>query len=192
MNQSHLTQPEQGQLLRIARSSVQHGITQGQALSVEPKDFSLSLQEHGAAFVTLEKQKQLRGCIGTVEANRPLVVDVSKNAWNAAFRDPRFGPVIQSEFAQINIEISILTKAKPLIFTSEDDLKLQLQPGSDGLILSDGFKRGLFLPSVWEKLPEIDVFLSHLKQKAGLPANYWSDSIQVERFHSFKFSDDEY
>ncbi len=76
-------------------------------------------------------------------------------------------------------------------FESEDDLKQQIVPWEDGLILRDGYHRGLFLPAVWEKLPDVDTFLSHLKHKAGLPAGYWSDNLQIERFYSFEFSDED-
>ncbi len=87
-------------------------------------------------------------------------------------------------------EISILTKAQPMQFSSEENLKQQIIAGKDGLILQDGYRRGLFLPAVWEKLPEVETFLSHLKQKAGLSANYWSETLQIERFYSFEFGDD--
>jgi AMMECR1 domain-containing protein len=65
---------------------------------------------------------------------------------------------------------------------SEDDLLAQLRPGEDGLILQEGARRATFLPSVWESLPERHQFLGHLKQKAGLPADYWSDTLQVFRY----------
>lgn len=182
---------EQSQLLQLARSSVEHGLTHGKALTIDPSKFSLHLQESGAAFVTLEKRKQLRGCIGSVEAYRPLVADIAENAWNAAFRDPRFSPVTRLEFFQLHFEISILTRPQAMEFASEEDLKQQLVPGKDGLIIRDGYQRGLFLPAVWGKLPEIDNFFSHLKQKAGLPSDYWSETLQVERFTCFEFSDDD-
>ncbi|NQV16020.1 AmmeMemoRadiSam system protein A [bacterium] len=183
---------EQAQLLQIARSSVEYGLTHEEALPVNPTEFSPNLQEPGAAFVTLETQGQLRGCIGSVKARRPLVIDVSKNAWNAAFHDTRFKPLKRSEFNDLHFEISILTHPKPMTFSSEENLKQQLVPGTDGLILKDGYRRGLFLPSVWEKLPDIDTFLSHLKQKAGFPDSYWSETLEVERFYSFEFSDDDF
>ncbi|MEA3287396.1 MAG: AmmeMemoRadiSam system protein A [Candidatus Marinimicrobia bacterium] len=182
-------QQEQARLLQLARSSVEHGISHGGALSVTMSDYSPHLKKPGAAFVTLEKHGQLRGCIGSVEAYRPLVEDVAENAWNAAFRDPRFGSVTHSELHQLHFDISVLTKPQSMQFDSEEDLKQQIVPWEDGLILRDGYHRGLFLPAVWEKLPDIDTFLSHLKQKAGLPSGYWSDKLQIERFYSFEFGD---
>jgi hypothetical protein len=151
-----------------------------------------SLTVPGAAFVTLEKQGDLRGCIGSVEAYRPLIEDVAGNAWNAAFTDPRFSPLTPAEFQLLHIEISVLTRPEDMSFDSEEDLKHQLVPGQDGLIIRDGYHRGLFLPAVWDKLPDVDSFLSHLKQKAGLPRGFWSDSISCQRFYSFEFSDDDH
>ncbi len=180
---------QQSQLLQLARNSVNHGITHGRAISVVLSDFESELQAPGAAFVTLEKRGQLRGCIGSVEAYRPLVEDVAENAWNAAFRDPRFESVTRTELHQLHFDISVLTRPEPMQFESENDLKHQIVPREDGLILQDGYRRGLFLPAVWEKLPEVEVFLAHLKQKAGLPADHWSETIQIERFHSFEFGD---
>ena len=189
MDRALFNQEEQENLLQLAHDSVEYGITHGKALPVAVSKFNAHLQEHGAAFVTLEKHGQLRGCIGSVEAYRPLVEDVAKNAWSAAFRDPRFGQVTQTEFHNLHFEISILTKSQSMQFSSEVDLKQQIVPGKDGLILQDGYQRGLFLPAVWEKLPDVDSFLSQLKQKAGLSADHWSESIRVERFYSFEFSD---
>lgn len=183
------TQEEQTQLLQIARDSVKHGIESGTALAPSPGDFEEHLQEPAAAFVTLEKRGDLRGCIGSVEAYRPLVVDVAENAWHAAFQDPRFPPVSREEYNSLTFEISVLTQPRELSFNSEDDLKSQINPGQDGLILIEGYNRGLFLPSVWEKLPDTDLFLAHLKQKAGLSSHYWSDTVRAKRFHSFEFGD---
>ncbi len=182
---------EQYILLSLARESIQHGLDYGRSMPVSMESFSPALQEPGAAFVTLEKQGQLRGCIGSVEAYRSLVEDVAEHAWNAAFRDPRFSPLSPTEFQQLHIEISVLSQPEAMTFDSEEDLKLQLVPGRDGLIISDGNHRSLFLPAVWDKLPDVDSFLSHLKQKAGLPGEYWSDSISCQKFYSFEFSDED-
>ena len=180
---------EQDQLLSLARDSIQHGLDHGQSITIDLDHFSSHLREFGAAFVTLEKHGELRGCIGSVEAYRPLVEDVAEHAWNAAFRDPRFTPLNQNEFKLLQLEISILTVPRDMEFISEQDLIDQIVPGKDGLVLSDGYRRSLFLPAVWEKLPDIESFMSHLKQKAGLSANHWSSTIKFQRFYSFEFSD---
>ena len=140
------------------------------------------LRETGACFVTLKKNGQLRGCIGSPEAHRPLGTDVSENAFRAAFHDPRFAPLGDEETEALNVHISVLSAAKPMTFASEADLLGQLIPGRDGLIIGDGGRRALFLPSVWAQLPEPQMFLNHLRAKAGLPADHWSDTFEAARF----------
>jgi len=132
---------------------------------------------------------ELRGCIGTLSAYRQLQVDVAENALAAAFKDPRFMPLTAYEFLKTNISISILTEPEEINFTSEEDLLSKIRPGVDGLILSAGNNRGTFLPSVWEDLPEKELFWVHLKRKAGLSMDYWSPSIKVERYTSVYISE---
>lgn len=177
-----LTDAQQQQLLKLAVTSIRHGLTHGKSLPIQTADFDPDLRVKRATFVTLEKQGQLRGCIGMLEAMRPLVQDIAENAFSAAFRDPRFPPVTADELSQLDIHLSILSTAEPINFTSEADLLSQLRPHIDGLILTEGGRRGTFLPSVWEQLPQPTVFLRHLKQKAGLPADYWSDTLRVSRY----------
>jgi len=169
-------------LLGVAGDSIDHGLRCGRPLPVEVEAFSAALQPKRATFVTLEIADQLRGCIGMLEAVRPLIEDVSENAFAAAFNDPRFPPVTAAERGQLKISISVLSPAEPILFESQDDLLRQIRPGIDGLILQDGPRRGTFLPSVWESLPDAHSFLLHLKGKAGLPADYWSDTIRVSRY----------
>ena len=182
---------EEKMLLALARASIQYGLKYGGPLEIELANHPLRLTETGAAFVTLEKRGELRGCIGSVKAHRPLVADVAEHAWNAAFRDPRFPPLTELEYDQLSIEISILTQPEEMSFTSEKDLLAQIQPGRDGLIFEDGYRRGLFLPAVWEKIPDVTEFFHHLKQKAGLPVDHWSNSVRVQRFFSHEFSEDD-
>ncbi len=179
-----LNKTHQQQLLALAKSSIQHGLQTGRPLKINLEDYPDELKVQRATFVTLEINHQLRGCIGMLEAVRPLAEDIAENAFAAAFRDPRFPPLATSEFGALAIHLSILTPAEPVSFSSEQDLLAQLQPGVDGLILQEGHRRGTFLPSVWESLPEPVGFLRHLKQKAGLPPDYWSDSIQIYRYHA--------
>lgn len=172
------------QLLQLARDSISWGLLHGRPKSVKLKDFASELLQQRACFVTLHLDHQLRGCIGTLEAHRPLVEDVCENAFAAAFRDPRFGPLQDHEFGQLKLSISVLTPSTDMTFTSEQDLIEQIQPGVDGLILQQGNRKGTFLPSVWQQLPEPKQFLRHLKQKAGLAADYWSDDIRVSRYQT--------
>ncbi len=169
-------------LLKVARDSIENGFKNGNPLCVNLRDFPTELIRPGATFVTLEKKHQLRGCIGMLEAVFPLVEDVAENAFSAAFKDPRFPPLQKSELDDLEIHISILGEPEPMMFSSEEDLIAQIRPNVDGLILEEGRHRGTFLPSVWETLPDKKQFLRHLKNKAGLPADYWSDSIKIFRY----------
>ena len=179
-----LNKEQQLRLLDLAKSSIQHGLQTGRPLKINLTDFPAELTERRATFVTLHKHHQLRGCIGMLEAVRPLAEDIAENAFLAAFRDPRFPPLAADEFDKLDIHLSILTPAEPVSFTSEQELITQLQPGIDGLILEEGRRRGTFLPSVWEQLPEPQQFLRHLKQKAGLSPDYWSENIRISRYRT--------
>lgn len=174
------TTTQRRQLRDTAWASIRHGCTHGHSLPAHSDD--PRLQQPGASFVTLTRHGELRGCIGSLEARRPLLEDVAENAFNAAFRDPRFLPVDRHECDQLDLHISVLSPTEPLHFRDEADLLRQLRPGIDGLVLSDGRHRGTFLPQVWEQLPDPQDFLTHLKRKAGLPAAHWSPRLKVERY----------
>jgi hypothetical protein len=148
------------------------------------KKFAKPLGEHVACFVTLNKAGQLRGCIGSIQAWRPLLTDVAENACKAAFKDHRFQELTSKEIetGDITMSISVLSPQIPMSFSSEEDFLSQMQPGIDGIVLQEGKKRGVFLPVVWEQLPGPEKFLAHLKRKAGLKENYWSNSIQAWRY----------
>ncbi len=169
-------------LLELAQNSIEHGLQTGQQLKIDLDIYPKELTAQGASFVTLKINHQLRGCIGRLVAARPLIEDIAENAFRAAFKDHRFLPLETYEFEQLKIHLSILTPSEPMLFSSERDLLSQLQPGIDGLILQEDLFHGTFLPSVWESLPEPEQFLRNLKQKAGLPPDYWSKNIQVYRY----------
>jgi uncharacterized protein len=105
MARTSLTEQQQHILLQTAKDSIAYGLTQGRALSVNLADYPPELQQIRATFVTLEIQKQLRGCIGMLEAVQALIIDVAKNAYSAAFKDPRFPPVSASELEKLEIHI---------------------------------------------------------------------------------------
>jgi len=179
-----ISQPGRKILLDTARASIQQGLDYGKPIETNPADYPAELQAERACFVTLQIAGELRGCIGHLQAMQALISDVAENAWAAAFQDSRFGPLSQAEFHRLEIHISILSPPQAMSFTSQQDLLSQIRPGIDGLILEDSYRRGTFLPSVWESLPDKADFLAHLKVKAGLPANYWSDSVKVSRYTS--------
>jgi len=189
LDPSQLDPAQRGTLLALARQSIEHGLDQGRPLPVVLSDYPADLRVRRAAFVTLETGGRLRGCIGHLEAVQPLALDVAENTFAAAFRDPRFQPLTRPELARLSIEISVLTPSQPLSFTSEEELLRMIEPGRDGLILEEGTARGTFLPTVWESLPEPRVFLRHLKQKAGLRPDHWSDRVRVRRYRTESFSE---
>lgn len=169
-------------LLQTALASIHSGLDNHTALSILLSDYPEHLLQIRACFVTLHLNNNLRGCIGSLIASQPLVVNVSQNAFNAAFADPRFPKLNAAEFKQIKLDISVLSAPVPMRVASEADLLQKLQPGIHGVILEDGSRRATFLPSVWEQLPNPTDFVIHLKNKAGWPDNYWSNSMQVETY----------
>ena len=176
-------------LIDVARRSITHGLDHGRPLTIDPTIYEPKLQRRQASFVTLHLGKQLRGCIGHLEALRPLVADVADNAYAAAFRDPRFSPLDKAEWPQVSLSLSVLGTPQPMSFSDEADLIRQLRPGEDGLILEDGAKRGTFLPSVWETLGNPAIFLRELKRKAGLDADHWTNTLKISRYHTESFGE---
>jgi AmmeMemoRadiSam system protein A len=178
--------PELGQtLLILARNAIAHRF----GLPISALEDIPELHTKGACFVTLTQHDRLRGCIGSLEAWRPLGQDVQENALAAAFRDPRFAPLEADEFPVTRVEVSLLTPAEPMRFNDEADALSQLRPGVDGVIFSAGNRRSTFLPQVWEQLPDPAQFMSHLKQKAGLPADYWNANVRLERYSVNKWKE---
>lgn len=178
-------------LTALARAAIARELTgsmqpDADALMASGSDW---LVTPGASFVTLTRHGELRGCMGTLEAHRPLGEDVEANARAAAFGDPRFPPLSRNELDQVRVEVSLLSRAEPLRFTSEADALAQLRPGIDGLILEYGPRRATFLPQVWEQLPEPRLFLAQLKRKAGLETTFWAEGIQLSRYRVEKYQE---
>jgi hypothetical protein len=169
-----------------ARNAI--GSVFGCAAAAEPAHPALG--RPGATFVTLRQAGELRGCIGSLEAHRPLEHDVRHNARAAAFQDPRFDPVARHEVDALRIEVSVLGRATPLAATDEAGLLRQLRPGVDGLILRWRGQRATFLPQVWEQLPQPASFFSALKRKAGMPGDFWADDMLFARYEVLKFAED--
>jgi hypothetical protein len=180
--------PKQQQILKqIARASIEYGLLHGQALSPKLASLDEALTQQRASFVTLNLHTALRGCIGSLIARRPLAEDVAQNAFAAAFHDPRFPPVNETEIEALELHISVLSAPEPINCNSEQDLLNQLKPNIDGLIIKEGHHQATFLPSVWEQLPRREQFLKHLKTKAGLATDHWSDQIQCFRYFTETF-----
>jgi AmmeMemoRadiSam system protein A len=177
-----------GTLLRIARAAI------GAEFGLPGKGIGdhEALDRPGATFVTLLSDGELRGCIGSLMPRRPLRRDVRANAVAAAFRDPRFSPLMAAEFETTSIEVSLLSTSAPVSCVDEEHLLAQLNPGVDGVIIGYGRRRATFLPQVWEALAEPRQFVAALKRKAGLPADFWSARLNVSRYSVTKWKETEF
>ena len=172
-------------LLAIARDAIESNLF-GKSGKIQNSHW---LTQAGATFVTLTKNGELRGCIGSLEPARALGVDVAENALGAAFRDPRFQAMTPEEWPQCRVEVSLLSTPKPLRFADEADLLSQTRTGEDGLIIEADGKRGTFLPQVWEGIADNGVFLKELMRKAGLPADTRLTRCKVWRYRAVKWKE---
>ena len=169
---------EQGQLLvKLARQTIMKKLGR-KAPASEFDDLDRALQDEGfqshcGTFVTLKIHGQLRGCIGNLSSTETVWDSVKRNAINAAFHDPRFSTLTDTELDQTEIEVSILTEPRPLEYQNGQDLTKKLRADIDGVIIRKGHASATFLPQVWEQLPQPEEFLSHLCMKAGLSSDAW-------------------
>jgi AmmeMemoRadiSam system protein A len=184
-----LAREEKRQLLATARSSIQHGLTTHQPLIIEPSLLAGTLAQELGNFVTLTQDGILRGCIGSIKATHCLAQSVAFNAFNAAFHDSRFSPLSAAEAAQTHIEISVLSKPEPIDASTCEELLSNLHPYDDGLILEEDGHQATFLPKVWEQLPDPQQFVQQLLAKAGLPGDYWSDTLRFHRYQTISFAE---
>jgi len=183
-----LSPAEKQILLTLARESLECGVKTGKLPELDLHSIPPRLCEHGASFVTLTINAELRGCVGALQAYQPLVQDVREHTVAAALQDPRFPPVQISELNGIRIEVSRLTDPVELKYSSAEDLLTRLRPHIDGVILRDGFRRATFLPQVWSKIPDVADFLDNLCYKMGAEPALWRHRLltvqiyQVEEF----------
>ena len=187
--QDKLTPEEKQVLLKMARQSLEAGVRGIPLPALALATLTPALQAEGASFVTLTVHGDLRGCIGALQPYQSLAEDVREHAVAAALEDPRFPQVQENELAKIQIEVSRLTIPMPLDYKDTEDLLAKLQPGVDGVILRDGFRRATFLPQVWEKIPDAAAFLANLCYKMKAAPDTWKRKhlevlvYQVEEFH---------
>ncbi|MFZ5774759.1 MAG: AmmeMemoRadiSam system protein A [Thermodesulfobacteriota bacterium] len=176
---------------------VRHTIAQALGVPIPPQPAGFkelldgqSLRARQGTFVTLERQGELRGCIGNLVSDDSIVEGVRRNALSAAFHDTRFRPLAADEYAEITVSVSVLTQPSPLAYADGDDLITRLRPGIDGVILRQGSYGATFLPQVWEQLPDPAEFLGHLCRKAMLPASAWrSGDLEVSIYQVQYFSE---
>jgi AmmeMemoRadiSam system protein B/AmmeMemoRadiSam system protein A len=182
-------EPLGNSLLAAARQAIEVALgLRPEALPAAPE--SAELQQAGASFVSLhDRQGRLRGCVGRLEASRPLLDDVRANALAAAFHDSRFAPLRAEEWPGMQIEVSLLDAAMPLQAGSESEALAALRPGIDGVILEWRGRHATFLPQVWQQLPKAADFMAALKVKAGLPADFWAPDLQLSRYPVRSFSE---
>ena len=173
-------------LLAIARESLAAALDLGRET---PWDEPW-LHEPGATFITLRRLGDLRGCVGSIEAYRPLLEDVRRNTRAAAFSDTRFPPVRRDEYPELSVEVSLLSPCEPFEFgDSQEDALARLRPGVDGIVFEFQGRRSTFLPQVWEQLPDPWDFLAHLKRKAGLPPAFWHPEVRLWRYTVTKWAE---
>jgi AmmeMemoRadiSam system protein A len=184
-----LSSADQQQLLSVARQSIATGLETRRRSEIDIARFPDAVRQVRACFVTLRVDTRLRGCLGTIEPRSPLVVDVARNAFGAAFCDIRFPALTRGELPWTTTTVSVLSQSERLSTPSEADAIEQLRPGLDGVTLRCASRVATFLPTVWEMVADPRQFLRHLRLKAGLPPDYWSDDLQVARYTVQSFSD---
>lgn len=176
---THTLSPEDAKvLLALARAAIATALGRNESVAADAP----WLQHLGACFVTLKRQGQLRGCVGSLHAHRSLLADVKANAVAAALDDSRFAPLTLEELAHCTIEVSLLSPLEKLRFDSQAQALSQLRPGIDGLVLAYHGHCSTLLPQVWQQLPQAHDFLIQLKRKAGLADDFWDDDVQLSRY----------
>jgi len=183
-----LTDEDKKQLLSLAWESIIYALEKRQVPEASDLGVTISdaMREPRAAFVTLKKNSQLRGCIGDIFPQRPLYKSVLINAINAGFRDRRFSPVTKAECNDITIEISALTAPEPI--ASPDEIRI----GTDGVVLSKDGHSAVFLPQVApEQGWDVNQMLTRLSLKAGLPEDAWKEGANFLAFQAIVFGEEE-
>lgn len=177
--------PTDGRLLAgLAASAVRARLSGERLVASLPP--SGPIHADGASFVTLELAGTLRGCVGTLEAVRPLHRDVVHNAVRA-MQDPRVPPVTAADWPELDVKVSVLNRPAALPASTREAVLAALVPHVHGLILTDGTRRATFLPSVWSKLPSPEQFVAALLRKGGWRA--WPPGMQALAYGSAEFED---
>lgn len=172
-------------VIDISKKSILSGFQLG---NFEISGYPCVFEQSWASFATLELNSNLRGCIGSIIAHRSLIDDLRSNAHSAAFKDPRFEPLTRQEFDKIKISVSLLSQPERIIFDTEQELLDKITPYEDGIIIRDGNYQSVYLPVVWEDLPDKQEFLKSLKLKAGMSEDYFTETLQAFKFKTVKIN----
>ncbi|MBU1036846.1 AmmeMemoRadiSam system protein B [Patescibacteria group bacterium] len=167
---------EKEYLLELAQLTLKTYLQEHKVISIDSKKVPERLREKWGVFVTLTKDKKLRGCIGNILPGKPIYQAVMENVLNAAIDDPRFNPVTLEEIDDLVIEISILTLPKELKVRNHQEYLVKLKAEVDGVIIKQGNHTATYLPQVWEELKKPTEFLGSLCFKAGLSNDCWMDT----------------
>ena len=177
-----LTSQERATLLRVARQSIEHGLAFDRPARVEPADRAGRLGAQAACFVSLYRGDDLRGCIGAITPQLPLIEQAAESAFSAAFRDHRFPALARHELEGLRVSVHVLGALAAMPVTGLPSLYAQLRPGEDGLVLGCSGKHAVFLPAMWEQLKTPEVFVEQLLRKAGIARGDPLIGLSAERF----------
>jgi AmmeMemoRadiSam system protein A len=173
-------------LVRFARARVAEAL--GGPRAIPP--VGAATRKLGATFVTLRfTDGRLHGCIGTLEPQMALVDDVAKNAVAAAIEDPRSDVISLEDVKRLDVELSILSALEPISFVDEASALAAIRVGTDGIVFACGARRSIFLPQMWSHFGDVESFMSALKRKAGLGADFWNDDVRLWRYVVDKYVD---
>lgn len=178
---------DQRAALDLAVAAIGYALRRGHRWLPAVADLPPALRQPGAAFVTLRRGGELRGCIGSLTAREPLGIDVARHAADAAFEDPRFVPIRPDELPLLHVAISVLTAPEAMPVSSWESLRATVRPGVDGLVVESGWHRGTLLPAVWDQLPGVEEFLDALWRKAGMTPRSWPAGTVVSRYAAEEF-----
>lgn len=175
-------------LLDLADDAIVNGLRRRPPIEPDLEDLPPVLREPQGAFVTLTVDGQLNGCIGSIEGDEPLGHAVARLARSAAFSDSRLPPLRAADYPSLTIEVSLLSPLEPIPATTRKEVLDHVQPHVHGLVIASGRRRGIFLPAVWDKVPDPEAFLDHLQLKAGMSPRTWPDDMEAWRFTVEKLS----
>jgi uncharacterized protein len=190
VSRPRLLASERAQLLAVATESIGDVLLGRPARRPRAQDWTGAVAAPGASFVTLERDGELLGCIGSLTADEPLVIDVARHALAAAFADPRLPPVTVADYEAMTVKVSVLSAPRPIPATNHPELIERVRPGVDGLLVECEHRRATLLPTVWEHLRDPRAFLAALWEKAGLRPGTWPPRTRVARYRTDEFADD--